>query len=248
MSAYQESAARLIGSQLHRVVRQPGVTCGVCTAPVDGHRVCWRCRTHREHAGQADLVVPLIYAIGGTPSGSILLGYKNHPVRSVRDAYGAVIEMLLREAVTAHERCIGVAVGAPVAVRVVVPSLTSRPGTHPMMRIARSSGVETHDDLTPSLDARCDRVVRSDKFCVRGRDAFAGRHVLLIDDVWTTGSNAQSASLTLRRAGASAVSVLTVGRWLNPDHPPTALFIQNRLTGGERAAVCPATGSNCPPA
>jgi predicted amidophosphoribosyltransferase len=223
------------------------VTCRVCTAPVDGHRLCWRCRTHREHAGLADLVVPLIYATGDTSSGSMLLGYKNHPVRSVRAAHSAVIEALLREAITAHERCVDVVVGAPVMARVVVPSLTSRPGAHPMAAIARSIGlVRQGVELSPALDARCDRVVRSDKFCVLGRDAVVGRHVLVIDDVWTTGANAQSAALTLRRAGASAVSVLTVGRWLNPNHPATAGFIRKRLTG-PAAAVCPVTGAQCPP-
>lgn len=36
--------------------------------------------------------------------------------------------------------------------------------------------------------------------------------VLLIDDTWTTGGNAQSAALALRAAGASKVAVMVIGR------------------------------------
>ena len=36
--------------------------------------------------------------------------------------------------------------------------------------------------------------------------------VLLIDDTWTTGGNAQSAALALRSAGAAKVAIVVVGR------------------------------------
>lgn len=63
--------------------------------------------------------------------------------------------------------------------------------------------------------------VRPDKFELRPAGAVEGRHVLVLDDVWTTGSNTQSAALTLRHAGAAAVSVMVVGRWLNPRYGAT---------------------------
>ncbi len=70
--------------------------------------------------------------------------------------------------------------------------------------------------LIPAFDARCDRVMSGDKFTVQPAGAVTDRHVLVLDNVWTTGSNAQSAALTLRRAGAAAVSVLLmIGRWLS---------------------------------
>jgi len=44
------------------------------------------------------------------------------------------------------------------------------------------------------------------------RDAIRGKRVLLVDDVMTTGATAHAATKQLRRAGASAVDVLTVAR------------------------------------
>jgi hypothetical protein len=122
------------------------------------------------------------------------------------------------------------------------PSLASRPGTHPLVSIAQSSGLLGDVTLRTSLDARCDRVVDPDKFIVDG--AVANQHVMVIDDVWTTGSNAQSASLALRRAGAAAVSVVVLARWLNVHDPTCATFIRG-LGGKYDPLVCPVTGRRC---
>jgi orotate phosphoribosyltransferase len=40
----------------------------------------------------------------------------------------------------------------------------------------------------------------------------AGRCILLVDDVMTTGSTAASCALALKRAGAARVALLTVAR------------------------------------
>ena len=39
--------------------------------------------------------------------------------------------------------------------------------------------------------------------------------VLLIDDTWTTGANAQSAAAALKAAGAQRVAALVIGRYVN---------------------------------
>jgi adenine/guanine phosphoribosyltransferase-like PRPP-binding protein len=39
-------------------------------------------------------------------------------------------------------------------------------------------------------------------------------NVLLIDDTWTTGSNAQSAAFALKDAGASTVGFVVIGRYV----------------------------------
>lgn len=122
---------------------------------------------------------------------------------------------------------------------------TSRPGVHPFAEITRAAGAMGEATLTPAPTALCDRVVRADKFTLTpGR--VDGRHVLVLDDMWTTGSNAQSAALALRRAGAAAVSVMVLARWLNPGYGMTGEFIKTRLQRDYDPDICPVTGGTCP--
>jgi hypothetical protein len=229
---------------LRNVVREPMRSCRVCATPVDGYQLCWRCRDHQRISGLADLVAPLAYALDGTESAAVLRNYKNHPLRYERERCGSIVAEVLRLGMSLHERCFGEVVGQPVTERVVIPSLTSRIGTHPMISIAESLGLMGDVVLRPALDARCDRVVDDEKFTVDG--AVAGRHVLVLDDVWTTGSNAQSATLTLRRAGAAAVSVMVIARWLTARHPLSAKFIRERQGEDYNPLACPVTGHRCP--
>jgi hypothetical protein len=229
---------------LRNVVREPMRTCRVCTTPVDGHDMCWRCREHLRVGGLADVVAPLTYALDGTESAAMVRNYKNHPLRRHRERCASIVGEVLRVALSLHERCLGVVVNRPISAHVVIPSLTSRLGIHPMVLIAESLGPVGDVVLRPALDARCDRVVDGEKFTVDG--AVIGQHILVIDDVWTTGSNAQSAVLALRRAGAAAVSVMVIARWLNPRHPLSARFIRERLGQDYNPLVCPVTGQCCP--
>lgn len=236
------------GGYLRNVIREPGVTCRVCATPVSGFEMCYRCRQHQRVGGVAGVVVPLTYAVGCTESAALLRDYKNRPVRAVREQRSLVVGgSLLRLSITDHDRCIAAVVGMSVSLRVVIPSLTYRPGTHPLTEIARSVGAVGEAALVPSSEAVCDRSVRVGKFTLQPRNAAAGKHVLVLDDVWTTGSNAQSAALTLRQAGAAAVSVMVVGRWLSPGHAPSARFIATRLQRDYDPDICPVTGSRCVP-
>jgi phosphoribosylpyrophosphate synthetase len=45
--------------------------------------------------------------------------------------------------------------------------------------------------------------------------SIGGKAVLLIDDTWTTGANAQSAAAALKAAGAGPVGAVVIGRHLN---------------------------------
>lgn len=234
------------GAYLRNTIRQPQVTCRVCATPVDGFDRCWRCQQARRIAGVADLVAPLIYAISGTPSAALVRDYKNHPARRVREHHSAVITELVHLAVTGHQRCIDRAVGLPVSRRLFIPSLTSRPGRHPFAELLTSMDVFSDAvTLVPAPDARCDRAI-NDKFVLQPPTRLDGQHVLILDDVWTTGSNAQSAALAVRRAGAAAVSVMVVGRWLSPSRQRAADFIATRLQRDYDPDICPVTGATCP--
>ncbi len=64
------------------------------------------------------------------------------------------------------------------------------------------------------------RTVDPGKFSpTRGLD---GESVLLIDDTWTTGANAQSAAGGLKSSGAGAVGILAIGRHVNEDYRDNA--------------------------
>lgn len=67
---------------------------------------------------------------------------------------------------------------------------------------------ETQAGLTP----RQRRLNVRGAFSVSNRTAVEGRHVLLVDDIMTTGATARAAALALRRAGAESVWVATLAR------------------------------------
>jgi hypothetical protein len=197
----RDALVRAAGGFLRNVIRQPKITCRVCAAPVDGFDCCWRCEQARRIGGVADVVAPLTYAIAGTRSAALVRDYKNHPARSVRESHGAVINGLVRLGITRHERCIGCAVGLAVSCRLIIPSLTGRPGRHPLAELAHP--IHAASDavaLMPAPDARCDRAI-NDKFVLQPAARLDGQHVLILDDVWTTGSNAQSAALAVPAPG-----------------------------------------------
>jgi hypothetical protein len=65
-----------------------------------------------------------------------------------------------------------------------------------------------------------------------------GTSVLLIDDTWTTGANAQGAACALKSTGASTVAALVIGRHINRDWGEN----DARL----RAGRAPFTWDECP--
>ncbi len=62
------------------------------------------------------------------------------------------------------------------------------------------------------MDSRARRESVADAFAVRHADAVAAKRVLLIDDVFTTGSTVSACAAVLKNAGAEEVFVLTAAR------------------------------------
>ena len=57
-------------------------------------------------------------------------------------------------------------------------------------------------------------------FHVRNDVPFAGRHVLLVDDVFTTGTTVNECAKALRMAGAESISALTLARTIDTSLVP----------------------------
>jgi hypothetical protein len=118
-----------------------------------------------------------------------------------------------------HESCIAGATGTPeFPVVTTVPSGDrERDDRHPLRRIVAELVEPTRD--------RHQRLLQRSTTKVDGRAYDPGKYialrpldgepVLLIDDTWTTGGNAQSAAAALRAAGSGPVAAVVVGRHVN---------------------------------
>jgi ComF family protein len=87
-------------------------------------------------------------------------------------------------------------------------TLSKRIGVPVVNAMARRKPTQSQAGLT-SAERRTNV---AGAFQVRKRRSIEGRHVLLIDDVLTTGATAGACAATLKRAGARRVTVLTLAR------------------------------------
>ncbi|MGH3623852.1 MAG: ComF family protein [Sciscionella sp.] len=135
-------------------------------------------------------------------------------------------------AIALHGSCVEQRLGENIDVWASVPSTRAdRAGEHPLRILVRQANLE-HPEIELAASTSFDgnpRATGRGRFTVNQPDTVTGRHVLLIEDTWTTGSHCQSAALALRQAGAVSVTAVVLARWLNPEHPPTAEFIKSHL-------------------
>jgi hypothetical protein len=164
---------------------------------------------------------------------AVLLGYKESPVAEERRHLGSVVLALCRQFLTGAATELRAAAGGAVDVVVPVPS-TARVGLSPLARV-EGLGREVTDSVpgaawAPSALQRdplggaaalAHMRPHARGFTVRhGSAPVEGRRVLLLDDLYVSGSRAQSAAASLRLAGARVVVIAPLGRVLRPDRVP----------------------------
>jgi predicted amidophosphoribosyltransferase len=228
----------------------PGV-CRVCFNLTDGFARCYACGSVESWLAA---VAPISYSFSGGQLHHALAGHKRTTgpaARRMSVELAAIMWRFLAE----HEPCVARAAGADrFKVVATVPSgERPRDEQHPLRRIV--------GELCGPTRERHERLLLRSKSAVAGHAFEAGKYepvrglngesVILIDDTWTTGANAQSAAAALREAGAARVAAVVVGRYLNREwhqnerrlraSPPTVRleqlrFGRQRLNAGKRGS------------
>jgi ComF family protein len=108
--------------------------------------------------------------------------------------------------------------------------LESRLGVPVVAAIRKSRHTETQASSTPAQR----RSNLTGAFVLADKNAVAGKRVLLVDDVLTTGATVTLCSNLLRRSGAVSVTVLTLARVDRRPAEGRAEMTALRATGGAR--------------
>lgn len=193
-----------------------GVCGRCCNFTLAEHGELCRACAASEHHLRA--VVPIAYAPAGSPLHRLLADYKR-AAEPATPGLVAEVAAILSRFLGRHERCLARAAGveAFAAVTVVPSGDARRDQLHPLRRLVAERVPEVHGRYRDILRASGAATV-SHRFDPRrfvATAALTGTHVLLIDDVWTTGASAQSAAAVLMQAGAASVSAVVLGRYVN---------------------------------
>jgi predicted amidophosphoribosyltransferase len=195
----------------------PGVCDTCCDLIAEGHTRCYRCTSDR---GWLDAAVPISYSVAHEQLHHALRAYKRLPDRVARRFQVELAAVLWRH-LHDHEPCLARAAGVErfELVTAVPSGSRSREKDHPLRRMLCALIAPTRDRYVPLLKRSAadtpPREFNPAKFDPTRE--IESQTVLLIDDTWTTGASARSAAAALKRAGASSVAALVVGRHLNRD-------------------------------
>jgi predicted amidophosphoribosyltransferase len=189
--------------------------CEVCFNLTRGYRRCYACERGEQWL---DVVAPISYSVGHEQLHHALAAYKRVGGAVARQLSVQLAAVLWRY-LAAHERCVARAAGAAsFELLATVPSGDrERDEGHPLRRIVGEVVGPTRDRHQRLL-RRTEVAVRAHAFHSQKYVAarpLKGRPVLLLDDTWTTGANAQSAAAALKSADAGPVAVVVIGRHLN---------------------------------
>jgi hypothetical protein len=157
-------------------------------------------------SGTADLTAFVSMAPRGEQFARELFTYKNLNLRPEdRQRKTVGLAAVLWKWLGIHEACLVTRLQAGFDLITSVPSTSGRP-SHPLRTVVAGvvsdSGKRYADLLALARDDLGQRVKAADRF--RAIRALGGARVLVIDDTWTTGAHAQSASAALKAAGVGS--------------------------------------------
>jgi hypothetical protein len=208
------------------------------------------------------LVVPLFLFGLGSPVHRALVDYKAGATAAGRAARAAALTAMLSTWLDTHAGCLlGGPTGAPggptVALVVPVPSSTGgRPswrGRHPLESICeaavtRSDQLQSAAVLRPGQRPPRRLQASTAGYTLEPSAELKGRAVMIVDDMFVSGSRALSAAAAVSRAGGRVAAVVPLGRLIRPDHnEATAAYWAARRHLGFDPSFC-ALCTRCFPA
>jgi predicted amidophosphoribosyltransferase len=192
--------------------------CPECFDLLSSAEGCNRCA---HYGGWVDAASPISYSIAHGPLHRALWSYKRLSGSPAR-AFAVCLAAVLWRHLELHERCLADAAGVDRfdLVTTVPSSDRARGDSHPLHELV--------GELVRPVRPRYERLLRRTgadvaphHFNIHKYEAvrrLGGGAVLLVDDTWTTGANAQSAAAALKRAGALKVAAVVIGRHVNPGY------------------------------
>jgi predicted amidophosphoribosyltransferase len=217
----------------------PGV-CATCFNLIEGYERCYACTRNQS---LLDAIVPISYSVGREQLHHALASYKRLS-GDVARRLGAELAAVLWRFLAMHERCIAKAAGTDAfeLVTTVPSGERDRDERHPLRWVVGELVEPTrnrHHRLLRRAPAEVQpREFDPEKFTATRR--LDGEAVLLVDDTWTTGANAQSAAAALKAAGAGRVGAVVIGRHVNREwhENDRRLRALARKFDWSRCAVC----------
>lgn len=212
MATVAELSGPYANFMLNPLAPEAADVCSVCSTFTEGYSTCYPCGFQR---GYADAVLPISYSLHLGQLHTALVGYKRLPPPASQK-FKLELAAVLWRFLSRHERCLAGRIGVTRFDRVTtVPSgALERDESHPLRQIVGATVEPTVERFARILQ-RSDvevpaRSVNPMKFDASNQ--LHGESILLIDDTWTTGANAQSAAGALKAAGAGPVGILVIGR------------------------------------
>lgn len=225
------------GGYLRNTLWDSRRTCSYCAGvPANPQfTTCYPCGKVYPWVEASDARGFVSYGWDRSQSARVMYGYKDAtPNWQAR----RLVQILLYYALHEHLRCASHPQHGEPNSWAVVPSLRGRTHAQVLHQLASSLLRDTPEiQMSPSSQVVDPRTFRPENFAVLSN--VGSRHVVLIDDTWTSGSHAESAAAALKRAGADRVTVLVLARWLDLSRGDTDEFVRSELTRDFDPDLCP---------
>ena len=194
--------------------------CRICRTFIDPeYDTCYPCGFEPDNLAA---VVPITYSENLGQVHTALRNYKDGGSAAIRRNAAVRLAAILWRFLREHEACVARAAGVDgFDLVTIIPSSSPQRDEHSALRQLTGwiepIGSRMRRTLEPTGKVE-ERGFDLDRFSSTTK--LSGESVLLLDDTWTTGGHARSASHALLGAGATKVALAVIGRHINGDYEP----------------------------